>query len=246
MSNLEIITRATPVSEQVYDLLRSRILNGHYPAETRMPSEDRLAGELNVSRATIRSALAALASEKLVSRRQGDGTYPTPHVLEVTVRTREVWNVERQIQSSGRQPSIQVLEQGIRIATAQEQAGLALDEGEPVFAIRRLFLADGKPVMAADHILNPKNLSGETLSAAAHLPLLEFLSRSVERPLGMEGVHFKAVLAWGEIAQTLQVEVDSPLLLMQAVLQDRQNSPLLLAWEYYRGDEGFLLPIGSL
>lgn len=246
MNDFDEITRAKPVSEQVYNLLRSRILQGRYPPEERMPSEDRLAGELNVSRATIRTALAALSKEELVSRRQGDGTYPTLRTLEVNVRSREVWNIERQIQASGRTPSIQVLEQSTRPATAEERAGLDLPAGEEVIAIRRLFLADGEPVMTASHILRLKALPEEALREASRLPLLEFLSRYVKRPIHLEGVYFKAVQAGPDIAQTLQVEPGSPLLLMEAALRDHRDAPLLLAWEYYRGNEGFLLPVGPL
>ena len=49
-------------SEMIRDVLRSRILSGHYSRTGRLPAERALAEEFNVSRTTIRTALANLPS----------------------------------------------------------------------------------------------------------------------------------------------------------------------------------------
>lgn len=56
-----------------HDTLRRRILAGDYPVGDRLPPERRLAEELGVGRPTVRSALAQLAAQGLVSARQGSG-----------------------------------------------------------------------------------------------------------------------------------------------------------------------------
>ena len=56
-----------------HDTLRDRILRGAYPVGDRLPPERRLADELGVGRPTVRSALARLVSQGLVSPRQGSG-----------------------------------------------------------------------------------------------------------------------------------------------------------------------------
>jgi GntR family transcriptional regulator len=236
------ITRSKPVSEQVQELLRSRILQGVYSPHERMPSEERLAQELDVSRATVRTALAALAAEGLVQRRHGDGTYPVPNTIELTVRAREAWNIIRQIQRSGRAPGTQVLEQGLRPANEQERSEFELPEGAQVFDIRRLFTADGLPVCVAHHVLRAESFAPDALQAASELPLLEFLATS-QQALKPGEVGFKAVGARGDTAERLQVEPGSPLLLIEARVLDQQGRPLLQAREYYRGEEGFWLPV---
>ncbi len=236
------ITRSKPVSEQVQELLRDRILQGSYSPSERMPSEERLAQELDVSRATVRTALAALAAEGLVRRRHGDGTYPVPHTIELTVRAREAWNITHQIQRSGRTPGTQVLEQGLRPAVEVERREFELGEGEPVYAIRRLFTADGIPICEAHHVLRAESFPPEALQAASALPLLEFLA-AYQQPLYPGEVRFKALQARAGTAERLQVAPGSPLLLIEARLLDEQGRPLLLAQEYYRGEEGFWLPV---
>ena len=60
---------------QIYDLLKERIEGGFYPPGGRLPKEVDLAGELDVSRVTLRSALELLEMERLVTRVKGAGTF---------------------------------------------------------------------------------------------------------------------------------------------------------------------------
>lgn len=52
-------------SEQAYERLRRLLIEGHYPAGSRLV-EERLAGDLGVSRTPVRQALARAAAEGLV------------------------------------------------------------------------------------------------------------------------------------------------------------------------------------
>ena len=53
--------------------LRDAILSGEFPAGTRLPPERDLAERLGVTRLTVRTALARLGAEHLLSVRQGSG-----------------------------------------------------------------------------------------------------------------------------------------------------------------------------
>ncbi|RLQ89595.1 FadR family transcriptional regulator [Notoacmeibacter ruber] len=64
-----------PLAEKVYHSLHSRIINGDYPANEKLPPEMKLAEELGVSRPVLRDALERLREEGVVSSRQGAGTF---------------------------------------------------------------------------------------------------------------------------------------------------------------------------
>lgn len=55
----------TNLSEQAYRLLTERILNGKYPAGTRL-TEEALAAEFGISRTPLREALRRLTTEGLL------------------------------------------------------------------------------------------------------------------------------------------------------------------------------------
>lgn len=63
------------LAERVYHLLYSRISNGDYPANQKLPSEKILADEFGVSRPVLRVALERLRDQGLIHSRQGSGSY---------------------------------------------------------------------------------------------------------------------------------------------------------------------------
>jgi GntR family transcriptional repressor for pyruvate dehydrogenase complex len=63
------------LAERVYHLLYSRISNGDYPANQKLPPEKVLAEEFGVSRPVLRAALEQLREQGLIHSRQGAGSF---------------------------------------------------------------------------------------------------------------------------------------------------------------------------
>jgi DNA-binding FadR family transcriptional regulator len=63
------------IQEQVAERLRRRIMDGRYAMHARLPAERDLADELQVSRMTLRKALAVLEAEGRIWRHVGQGTF---------------------------------------------------------------------------------------------------------------------------------------------------------------------------
>jgi DNA-binding FadR family transcriptional regulator len=77
------LRRIRKASEQVADQLRALILGGELPAGAKLPTEQTLAADLGVSRATVREALTGLSTEGLLRTVKGvhGGSFvttPTP------------------------------------------------------------------------------------------------------------------------------------------------------------------------
>ena len=62
-------------NEQIYFLLRQKIVNGDLANGVRLPVEEVLARELHVGRVTLRAALQRLEAEKFIRRVRGQGTF---------------------------------------------------------------------------------------------------------------------------------------------------------------------------
>ncbi|MCK4603043.1 MAG: GntR family transcriptional regulator, partial [Phycisphaerae bacterium] len=65
----------TPLHRQLYLILKEQILGNKLPPETPIPSERKLAERFSVSRNTVKQAILALASEGLVYRATGKGSF---------------------------------------------------------------------------------------------------------------------------------------------------------------------------
>lgn len=63
------------LADRVYHSLYSRITNGEYEPNSKLPPETVLATELEVSRPVLRTALEKLREEGLIYSRQGAGSY---------------------------------------------------------------------------------------------------------------------------------------------------------------------------
>ncbi len=70
---------------RVADVILRRIVSGAYPAGLRLPAENDLAAELDVSRATLREALRHLASLGVLVTRRGSGAYVLDYRREGTL-----------------------------------------------------------------------------------------------------------------------------------------------------------------
>lgn len=74
-------------ADVLVEQIKQGIILGTYPEGTRLPTENEMAAQLNVSRPTVREALRLLEAEGLISTRPGPGGGPRvcrPDVLTVT------------------------------------------------------------------------------------------------------------------------------------------------------------------
>ena len=71
---MERITRVSLVDSAI-DQLSAAIASGRWPVGARIPSEAELCAQLDLSRASVREAVRALAHSGLLDTRQGDGTF---------------------------------------------------------------------------------------------------------------------------------------------------------------------------
>ncbi|WP_020039822.1 phosphonate metabolism transcriptional regulator PhnF [Salipiger mucosus] len=121
------------------------IMDGVLEPGAKLPTEPALAERYGAGRHTIRRAMAELAKDGYLSVEQGRGTFVQQRpMLEYTIgpRTRLRRNMNALgVSAAGELQGIDRVEASGRVAG---QLGLA--PGAPVFATRRLSLADGVPV----------------------------------------------------------------------------------------------------
>jgi GntR family transcriptional regulator, transcriptional repressor for pyruvate dehydrogenase complex len=76
------------VTQEAIDKIKSMIISGEFRPGARLPKEADLAGQLGLSRNSLREAVRALTLIHILETRQGDGTYVTslePDVLLATM-----------------------------------------------------------------------------------------------------------------------------------------------------------------
>jgi GntR family transcriptional regulator len=138
----------SPLYQQIKALIMRSLQSGEWKPGEAIPSELELASRFKVSQGTVRKAIDELATENLVVRRQGKGTFVATHAEEQIQ-----YRFLKLVSEDGRRPSgveREWLDCRRLRAPAEVARSLGLKSGEPVIQARRLLRFDGRPVVLED------------------------------------------------------------------------------------------------
>jgi GntR family transcriptional regulator len=213
------------VHGQIEDWLAGEIAVGALVPGDRLPTEKDLAAWFGVSRMTLRHALAELARRGLVTRTVGrhGGTSVAAPKLEQDLTT--LAGFSEQLRRHG-------VVAGARVLTASERpagpaAGQALQIGEqdPVYEVRRIRLADGRPI-AVERSLFPAARFPGMLDCPLDGSLYELLEVTYGlRPHRAREI-MEPVTAGAREAEALGVPEGAPLMLVERTAYARSGEPL--------------------
>nr|MBR4280110.1 GntR family transcriptional regulator [Clostridia bacterium] len=221
---------ASPLYRQLMQRIRADIASGVYAVHSRIPSEAELGDTYQVSRVTVRKALAELTREGLLRRMQGKGTYVCAPRLKTNLR--EITSFHEACLMMGCAPGTKVISSGIAQADEELRQKLAADSDD-VVEIVRLRMADDTPVMLETNCFSMKYaaLLRENLCGS----LYHLLSKQ-----GIEaasGVHeISLCYATAQQAKILEVEVGTALLQLEQTIFDQHGVPLHTSHQVIRGD----------
>jgi len=206
----------SPLYRQIKSLMLQALENGEWRPGEAIPSETELAGRFSVSQGTVRKAIDEMASENLLIRRQGKGTYVASHSdPRAFYRFLRLVPLNGAIESSKSTP----LECWRAKAGPEAARVLVLKLGEPITIVRRLLEFSGAPVVV-DEIYLP----GEIFSGLSIEMLKEqqgSLYSLFEEKFGVRMIRaeerIRAVAADRNSAELLRVREGSPLLSVERI-----------------------------
>jgi GntR family transcriptional regulator len=205
-----------PLYLQVRDALASRIAMGEWKPNAAIPNEGDLAREFGVSSGTMRKALDMMEGERLLTRRQGRGTFVNDQssdelaVRYSNIRTADGERITGEVNLVG-------ISQGS--ANAAECGRLRLRPDDKVWRIQRVRLHKGEPFMVEQVMLpaalfpdldEQKDLAGRVVVLAQQYGIL----------LGKGDERVSIGAASAEVAETLGVEPGVPILLLDRLVHD--------------------------
>ena len=144
-----------PLYLQIKALLERGLDAREWSPGAAIPSENVLAARFGVSQGTVRKAIAALAADNLVVRRQGKGTFVATHTEEQSSLFRFL-RIRRN-DGHSEYPGSRLLDVRRGRASAEAARLLDLKVGDPVIRLRRVLEYSGEPVVL-DEIALPGGL----------------------------------------------------------------------------------------
>lgn len=198
-----------------------------------LPSERALAGELGVSRMTLRRAIDELARGGRVVRRPGAGVFAAD--AKVAQRS-QATSFTRDMRERGFVPDSRSLSWEIATAGARWGGKLEVSPGDEVVRVERLRLADGIP-MAIEVLVVPRavapDLDGDELTGRSFYDLLAerygvVVTGSVQT--------IEPTVTDEHESATLGVPLHVPAFLFERTSRDQDGRVVEFVRSVYRGD----------
>lgn len=211
--------------------LTERIESGEIGVGDRLPSEADLVAEFGVSRTTARRALDELRRQGLVRREPGRGTFLASPRLRSNLAYLHSFSEE--IERWGYTPGARLVSREEGEAGDEVAARLGIEVGEKVLYVRRLRLADERPIFVCD----------------SHLPVTRFpalrdadygaisLSRLFEERTGRGIEHARqwigAANAASDVAGLLEIPAGVPVLKVRRITFVTGDEPVELVEAHF-------------
>ncbi len=189
--------------------------------------------ELEVSRATVRTALSTLAAERLIVRRQGDGTYINRKVLDTTIHFGAIAEFTTMITANGHIPTIRALSIDTRDGSDEECQTLQMSPGSLVMVLKRLFLADSLPAIYSINVIPQTILCQPLQGSDIEEPLPKFFKRLCGQEFAYGISNLCAENVTEEIARELQLVNQQSIVCLQEVFYGDKEQPLVAARNYF-------------
>jgi GntR family transcriptional regulator len=222
-------------SEPLYHVLASKleraIATGELPPGSTLEGELALSERLGISRPTVRRAIQELTTKGLIVRRRGIGTQVVQAPLSRKVELSSLWE---DLDRMGKKPSTRVLGRQIMPADEHVAAELGLRARDHVIHLRRLRLADGRPMALMENFLPVRfaDISTQELEERGLYQLLQLRGTVVQ-------VAHQSITARRSTtleARLLEIQRTSPLLVATRTAYDASGSPVETGSHAYRPD----------
>ncbi len=223
-------TSSIPLYAQLRRIIESRIASREWTPKSQIPSEAELCEQFHVSRITVRQAIAGLVNEHLLVREAGRGTYVVEPRIEQHIGFTD------EINDEGEHRGSKVLRFSVVPATGLVAHKLGVDIGNEVILLKRLRLADGKPVSVETSHLPGRVWPGMRTENLENRSLYQLLMEKYHIVLTHVKQQIEAWACPDDEANLLAIPPSSPVLHIYRTAFDQNDQPFECVESFCRGD----------
>jgi GntR family transcriptional regulator len=212
-----------PLYARVREHLIERIRSGEWKPGQLIANEFEIAAEFGVSQGTARKAIGDLASEGLVVRRQGRGTFVVEHTpAHVLFRFFNLFGAD----GTAVVPDSRDVKSSLAQASSEERKALGLEPNARVIRITRIRTRDGAPLITETIALPEALFPG--LAEQAEMPntLYDLFQKAYGVLVTRTDDRLSAVAADAETAAALGVAPGTPLLRIGRIAYGLDDRPV--------------------
>ena len=222
-----------PLYHQLADIILAKIRSGEYPPGSRIPSENSLASCYGIGRPTARQATDFLVRKRLLMRKRGSGTFVCEPQKELDLFS--LAGTTSAFHKKGMSVTTHILKK-IRLKSIRRDPENPFSKKKAYF-FSRLSKVEKIPVLIEDIYLHETIFPGIDKIDLSHRSLAQIVDEQYYmQPIG--GVqNFGIGYLTGKKAQKLEVEADTPVLIVKRFLHFDQKNKAIYSELYCRTDQ---------
>ncbi|MCI6729821.1 MAG: GntR family transcriptional regulator [Candidatus Faecousia sp.] len=224
-----------PLYYQLKSILLNKIKTGVYQEGQCIPTEIQLAESLQISRSTVRQAVAELVQEGWLERKTSKGTFVC-HPESSTTYIRSFEPFHQQVRRLGKTPHTELLELKVIEATAPLAKAMAISPGDKVISMFRRRFADDEPMVTIHNHL-PWDICNFVIGHDFQWEsLYEIMTKTAaSRPVRTRTI-VSAEKASSNDVNLLSIKPGAPILCFQTISYNAVGKIVDYASSHYRGD----------
>ncbi|MGL4737847.1 MAG: GntR family transcriptional regulator [Cellulosilyticaceae bacterium] len=205
-----------PIYKQIERYLKDLIASGEIKPGELLPTETHLSEEFNVTRMTVRSAFNNLVKEGYIKRQRGVGSIVLASKIKDNITS--ITSFTKELESKGYTVSTALMELSVIPATTGVREALQLDEGDNVWEIKRVRMANEERVSYMVTYMPVKlfpNLNREHCITS----LYHYVEHECGYRISSADRKVEAMIASDELIELLELDSEAPILAIQQVAQ---------------------------
>jgi GntR family transcriptional regulator len=236
---MKIVDASNPIPKylQISFWLKELIETGRYQRGEQLPSEVELARMCDVTRTTVRQAIAELTVEGLLRKEKGTGTFVSALApAELRHKLEHISSTTDLMQESGIEQSTRVLKKQVEQAEAEIAKALFLGSNKKVIHVQRVRIGDGTPYVYEESYL-PSDIFDGIQNMNLVGSMYQIMTENFKVTLARCKQTIGAVNLDQKVASILDLPKNSAGIFIESLTFDENSIPIELLYSYHRGDK---------
>ena len=203
----------SPLYYQLAEIIINDIKEKNLQENDRILTEREYCEKYNLSRSTVRQAIAYLEKKGYIYKVQGCGTFVSSRVMKQKLL--KFYSFTEEAKKQGKTPSSKILSFKEKKADEKICKELNINKDDKVYELQRLRLADDEVAMYEKTYLLEKKMQGLSKNILLEKPLYDILQNRYNISFTKATERFSVLLADEKIAEILTIPQGSPIIRLQ-------------------------------
>ena len=213
MEEIGMFQSKSPLYYQLAEIIINDIKEKNLQENDRILTEREYCEKYNLSRSTVRQAIAYLEKKGYIYKVQGCGTFVSSRVMKQKLL--KFYSFTEEAKKQGKTPSSKILSFKEKKADEKICKELNINRDDKVYELQRLRLADDEVVMYEKTYLLEKKMQGLSKNILLENPLYDILQNRYNISFTKATERFSVLLADEKIAEILTIPQGSPIIRLQ-------------------------------